>query len=100
MKNISKILMLSAMVLVMAVSNSKAQEIIVRARPFLPGLMIRPACPTFRHVWVADEYVPEGRGYAFRRGYWAIPPRRGVIWIAGRWENRPNGYVWIRGHWY
>ena len=99
MKNIVKSLMLIAIVVVMAASNSKAQEIIVRARPFLPGVMLRPVCPTFRHVWVADEYVPVGRGYAYRRGYWAIPPRRGLIWIAGHWENRPYGYVWISGRW-
>lgn len=99
MKNISKILMLSAIFLVMAVSNSKAQEIIVRTRPFLPGVLIRPICPSNRHVWVADEYVADGRGYAYRRGYWAIPPRHGAIWIAGRWESRPYGHVWISGRW-
>jgi WXXGXW repeat (2 copies) len=31
--------------------------------------------------------------------YVEVQPRRGYIWIHGRWDRRGNQWVWIDGHW-
>ena len=101
MKKITKVLMLLSVATFFAVSNSNAQEIIVRARLNRPGNVVveRPMRPSPRHVWVAEEWTPGGGTYAYHAGYWALPPHPRAIWIAGHWRNRPGGYVWIPGHW-
>jgi hypothetical protein len=100
MKKIIRILMLLSVVSLFAVTTSTAQEIVVRARLGRPGpVVIRPLRPSPRHVWVAEEWSPNGGTYVYHEGYWAVPPRPGAIWIAGRWRHRQRGYVWVGGFW-
>jgi hypothetical protein len=100
MKKIIRILMLLSVVSLFAINSSRAQEIVVRARLGRPGpVMVRPMRPSPRHVWVAEEWAPNGGTYAYHAGYWALPPHPGAIWVAGHWRHRHRGYVWVGGFW-
>jgi len=100
MKKIVKILMVLSIASMFSFQNSQAQ-VVVRVRPRRPGMEIirRPHRPSPRHVWVDEEWTPAGPRYVYHRGYWALPPRPGTIWIAGHWDRRGSGYVWVPGHW-
>lgn len=100
MKKISRILMVITAVSLFAIADSNAQ-IVVRVRPNRPGpaVVVKSRRPSPRHVWVSEEWTPNGRGYAYRAGYWAIPPRPRAVWVSGHWANRPRGYVWVPGRW-
>jgi len=92
--------MLVAIASLFAVANSNAQ-IVVRIRPERPreAVVVRPPAPSPRHVWVDEEWAPNGKTYAYRPGHWVEPPRRGGVWVAGRWTDRRGGSVWVAGHW-
>lgn len=96
-KQISKIAMLSFIVLAIAFS-APAQTIYVKVRPAVP-VVVRPAAPSAAHVWIAEEWEPRGGAYVFAGGHWVVPPHPGWIWIPGHWKHRRYGDVWIRGHW-
>jgi len=98
MKKLKKILFLLTAISLFAVAYSDAQ-IVVKARLFHHGRVVRPERPSERHVWVDGEWVPQGHTYVERPGYWAEPPHPGGVWVAGRWTHRPGGYVWVGGHW-
>ena len=99
MKNIRKVLMLLTAVLLFGAAETSAQ-VIVRYRPHRPGrVVVRAVRPSPRHVWVGEEWAPNGRTYVYKPGYWAAPERPGAIWVNGHWANRPRGYVWVAGHW-
>lgn len=101
MKKMIKIFMLLSVVLLFALENSRAQQVVVRVPQRRPGVVVirRPHRPSPRHVWVDDEWTPAGTRYVYHRGYWALPPHPGTVWIAGHWDRRGRGYVWIPGHW-
>jgi len=100
MKKITRILMLSAIALVFSVASSSAQ-LVVKIRPNRPGpvVVVRGRQPSPRHVWVSEEWTPNGNSYAYHPGYWALPPHPGGVWIAGHWADRRGGTVWVAGHW-
>ena len=100
MKKFTKVLMILSATTLLAVSSSKAQEIVVRTRLYRSGPAVRrPFRPSPNHVWVADEWRPGGGTYVMTAGHWEVPPHPGGVWIAGHWRNRPGGYVWVPGHW-
>ncbi|HEY8782861.1 MAG TPA: hypothetical protein VIM16_14650 [Mucilaginibacter sp.] len=99
MKKIIRILMLLSIVSLFAVTNTKAQEIVVGVRPVHPRLIRRTFRPSPRHVWVSEEWTPVGGTYVYHAGYWALPPRPGTIWVAGHWRHRHRGYIWVGGFW-
>ena len=94
--------MLFTAISLFAVANSNAQ-IYVRVRPHRPGpaVVVRDHRPSSRHVWVGEEWTPNGRGgYDYHAGYWSVPTRPHATWVAGHWDNnRRRGYVWVAGHW-
>ena len=99
MKTIARAL-LALSIFTASVAESHAQ-IIVPVRPPRPRVVVtnRPVAPSPRHVWVEEDWVPEGRGYRWHGGYWAEPPRARAAWVPGHWANRRRGWVWIPGHW-
>jgi hypothetical protein len=100
MKKIIRVLMLLLGVCLFAITSSKAQEIVVRARLHRPGpIIVRPERPSPRHVWVSEEWAPSDRTYVHHEGYWAVPPRPGAVWVAGRWRHHHRGYIWVGGYW-
>ncbi|MDB4920878.1 hypothetical protein [Mucilaginibacter sp.] len=100
MKKYGRVLMLASAISLFAVASSSAQ-VIVRARLGRPrtAVVVRPARPTPRHVWVSEEWAPSGRTYVYRQGYWAQPPRPRAVWVEGRWRHSHRGYVWVNGYW-
>lgn len=101
MRKITKILFLSGAILLSALSGVKAQEIAVsaRMRPPTESLRPRPARPSPRHVWIAEEWAPRGTSYTWKGSYWALPPYMGAKWVPGHWHHVRRGYAWAPGHW-
>ncbi len=98
MKNIIKAGIFT-LLLTMASSAIHAQ-LYVNIRPARPTVVVnRPAPPSRSHVWVDEEWVPQGRGYAWHGGYWAAPPRRNAVYVKGHWSHTGRGHVWIAGRW-
>jgi len=102
MKKFSKILFLALTFLIFAGVKSYAQ-IEVSIRPAVPRAYVvarRPPPPSRRHVWVEAGWRVSGRGYAYRPGYWALPPRGHSRWVVGHWKQTPRrGNIWVEGHW-
>lgn len=58
-----------------------------------------PNRPSPNHIWISEEWVPNGHGsYDYRPGYWSLPPT--VRYVPGHWNNTgPNGtWIWISGY--
>jgi hypothetical protein len=55
--------------------------------------------PGPRYVWVPGYYRWTHGHYRWVRGRWVLPPRRGVVWVPGRWVPERGGFVWIAGYW-
>ena len=98
MKKMLRILMVLMAVSLFALTNSNAQQIVVRVRPH-HAIIVRPHRPSPRHVWVAEEWTPSGGAYVYHPGYWVVPEHPGAIWIAGHWRHTRHGFIWIPGHW-
>jgi len=102
MKKILRIFVLMAVVSLFAVTKSKAQISIslqlARPAQYEQNERVHPPRPTPNHIWVAEEWAPNGRGsYDYVPGHWNLPPKIG--WGAGRWVQQGGGYVWVPGHW-
>lgn len=99
MKKLASILVLALGITAFGATESHAQ-IIVRERAVYRGpVVVRPARPSGRHVWVRDEWVVDHGAYVRRPGYWALPPRPRAVWVGGHWDRRPGGYIWVGGYW-
>ena len=70
----------------------------VNVRPTAP-VIVRPAPPSPRHIWVEDEWTYRNGAYVRVPGYWAAPPRGRRAWVAGHWEHERRGHYWVAGHW-
>jgi hypothetical protein len=97
MKRILKSIALTSLFILGLITTTSAQ-VYVRVVP-RPPVYARPPCPHPGHIWVGGEWRYNGRGYEWREGYWAPPPRRYHEWIPGHWRNTRYGYRWIQGHW-
>ena len=94
---------LLACLLSMAIMSVNAQigaSIYVGTRPARPAVIVhRPPAPSRNHVWVDEEWVPQGNSYAWHGGYWAAPPRAHAHYVAGHWSHTKHGHIWIAGYW-
>ncbi|WP_162903223.1 hypothetical protein [Taibaiella koreensis] len=99
MKTIQKGIIAAAIFLLPAM-DSQAQ-IYVRIRPPRPQVVVtaRPVAPSPRHVWVTEDWVVDGGAYRWHGGYWAAPPRPGLVWARGHWRHSRRGDLWIPGRW-
>jgi hypothetical protein len=97
MKKIATRLILAASVIIGAATVSEAQ-IIVKVRP-AHTTVVRTVAPSPRHVWVNEDWAPQGNTYVYRGGYWVEPPVGRSAWVEGHWKNRRRGWVWVPGHW-
>ncbi|NCI50638.1 BcpO-related WXXGXW repeat protein [Sediminibacterium roseum] len=91
---------LLAFVFSMVLGSVDAQRIYVSVRPARPAIVVkRPVAPAVGQVWVDEEWIPQGRTYVWRGGYWAAPPRANAVYVPGRWVHSKRGHVWVRGYW-
>ena len=83
----------------LAVMSVEAQ-VYVRTRPSRPKVEVkRTPAPSKAHVWVDEEWAPQGNTYAWHGGYWAAPPRPGAVYVRGHWTSSKRGHIWIAGYW-
>lgn len=100
MKTVRRILFASAALVLFAAADTSAQ-VFVRSRLVRHHTVVttRPVRPSATHVWIEGEWIPKGRTYVERPGYWAPIPRPHAVWVPGHWDRRPRGYFWVPGHW-
>ena len=48
--------------------------------------------PSPAHIWIAGSWGWSSGRYAWRPGYWAVPPRPGYAWRPHAWEHGPRGW--------
>jgi hypothetical protein len=95
-KLISRIVIVSGLIL--GLSWAADAQIIVRVRPSVPVVRVRPVPPSPRHIWIDGGWVIHGRNYVWSDGYWAVP-RRGHRYVNGHWDRRRGGWAYVPGHW-
>ncbi len=97
MKKITIRLMMLAVIFIGIATIADAQ-IIVRVRP-THTTVVRTTAPSPRHVWVTEDWAPQGSTYVYRGGYWIAPPAGRSAWVDGHWAHRRRGWIWVPGHW-
>jgi hypothetical protein len=96
-KKFVKLLFLSAFLL--SVSFSATAQIYVKIRPVVP-VIVRTPQPSRNHVWINEEWEPNGNEYRYTGGHWGTPPHRGYTYRQGHWRQHNNdGERWVRGNW-
>jgi hypothetical protein len=84
--------------LALAVNSAEAQHF-VKAHP-AARVVVRPAAPSPRHVWVDDEWSWKGGAYVQVPGHWILPPHGRKAWVPGHWVTKHgHGDYWVAGHW-
>jgi len=81
---------------------SAAPRIYVSVAPPAPptAVVVRPARPSARHVWVDGYHRWDGRAYVWVPGEWREPPHGHTHWVAGHWSHHgTHGWYWTEGHW-
>lgn len=85
--------------IVSAASFQASAQIYVKIRPSIP-VIVRPQQPSPAHVWIDEEWEPNGGAYRYAGGHWAAPPHPGYRWRAGYWRrHNRDGEQWVRGGW-
>jgi hypothetical protein len=78
---------------------SVSAQIYVKVRPVVP-IVVKTTQPSPAHVWVDEEWEPNGETYRYRGGYWESPPHNGYNWRRGHWRrHHNNSEEWVPGHW-
>ena len=91
--------MITCAILLLAIAISVPAQIYVKIRPHAP-IMTRPAPPSKVHVWIGDEWEPNGKEYRYTGGHWDKPPHQGYKWRAGHWRrHHQEGEEWVPGNW-
>lgn len=99
MKKFVKVLFLAGAVTLFAAVKSEAQGVYIRVRPTEPVHVAPPPRPSARHVWVEGEWETREGRYAYKPGYWVLPPHPHAHWVRGHWRHYRGGWAWIPGHW-
>lgn len=58
-----------------------------------------PAAPASNAVWIPGHWSYDGRGYAWIRGTWEIPPPLAHTYVAAHWERQGDRDVYVAGSW-
>ena len=95
-KKLFKLLFL--LVVIFGASYSASAQIYVEIRPIIP-VIVRSEPPSQEHVWIEEEWVPEGRSYRYVGSHWEAPPQRGYVRSNGYWKHSKHGDKWNRGGW-
>ena len=83
----------------LTVSASLSAQVYVRVRPS-HNVVVRTVQPSAAHVWINEEWEPDGASYRYSGGHWASPPREGAYWKDGHWSHsRRHGDRWVQGNW-
>jgi hypothetical protein len=77
-------------------------EVYVPMAPPPPRVEVVPVLPPERieiEHWQPGYWRWNGHAHEWAEGHYVERPRRGAVWIPGRWEQHPQGWVFIQGHW-
>jgi hypothetical protein len=86
-------------VILFAISSAASAQVYVKVRPTAP-VVVRTARPSSAHIWIGEEWEPNGSSYRYKGGYWATPPHPGYYWRAGYWRrHNHDGEGWVPGAW-
>lgn len=91
--------MLSIFLVVFGVSLSASAQIYVTVRPAAP-VVVRTVQPTPQHVWIQNDWQPNGASYRHTGGRWEAPEKPEYRYHKGYWKrNGKKGHQWVRGGW-
>ncbi len=73
----------------------------VNVAPPAPIIVVRPAPPSPRYVWVEGywRWSPRRHKHVWVRGTWRMPPPHHETWVPGHWEQDDDEWEWEEGHW-
>jgi hypothetical protein len=63
-----------------------------------PAPRAEPTRPRRGYIWVSGRYKWESGEYVWVNGHWERE-RRGFSWEPGHWERRGDHYEWVEGRW-
>ena len=90
---------LSLFVALFGMSFAGKAQIYVTVHPVAP-IFVRPTQPSHAHVWINDEWEPEGKSYRYSGHHWDAPPHEGDRYNNGHWRHHGHdGDVWVHGSW-
>jgi hypothetical protein len=72
--------------------------VVVAAPPPPPRVETVVVAPGPGYVWVAGDWTWRG-SWVWTGGYWAVPPRPGVVWVRASYVRGPRGWHHHPGHW-
>jgi len=79
--------------------EAQPQYVVVQEAP--PALIVetRPPPPSGLHVWIDGSWNWSNQRYNWQAGHYALPPQRGAVWVAPRYERDSHGYRYTAGQW-
>ncbi|HWA25725.1 MAG TPA: YXWGXW repeat-containing protein [Lacunisphaera sp.] len=81
------------------VQTTSGTIVVTQAPPTLQQELVT-AQPTSDHKWVPGYWTWRNSRYEWMAGHWELPPSRGSVWIAPRWERTDSGaYRFYEGYW-
>ena len=86
------------LVVLFTVSSSAMAQVYVTIRPPVP-VIVRPPQPSRTHVWINEEWEPNGSSYRYSGGHWDAPPHPGYYRRPGYWQRSKHGNNWVQGSW-
>lgn len=73
--------------------------VVTQAPPVLQQELVS-AQPSSDHKWVPGYWTWRNSRYEWMTGHWELPPTRGSVWIAPRWERTSEGaFRFFEGYW-
>lgn len=84
------------------VAPAQGDVAVVRVAPPPPRYEVVPVLPpdrVVREYWQPGYWRWNGHEHVWVDGRYAVRPRAGAVWNAGRWERRGPGWVFVEGHW-
>ncbi len=61
-------------------------------------VVVKPAQPNKKSVWIKGRWHWNGRKYVWKVGSWS-QPRKGFVWAPGHWKHNRRGWHWVDGSW-
>ena len=102
MKKRIQILMAIALIIfgVNAVDLSAKPKVVYvrKAPPARKRVIVKPAKPNHKVLWVDGNWHWDGKGYVWKNGRW-VNVRKNQKWVPGHWKKSPRGHIWIDGRW-
>ena len=86
-------------VILLGVSNAASAQVYVNIRPVVP-VIVRTPQPSPTHVWIGEEWEPNGSAYRYNGGRWENAPHEGYRYNQGYWRRHGHdGEEWVHGSW-